>query len=123
MATKPMDLFVAERALNMGRCRPGPAKRQLPLMDHPAPHVEERGPRTLGRRDECESVVGLARPVYGQPLPRLNFRRVEGSHRRFSALVPGLATRERLMQELGRRELEKHHGRPAYVRETGEAEN
>src|SRR5262249_16484071 len=122
-AAKPMNLVVAERVLDVRRARPGLAERQLPLMDPLPAHVEERGPWPLGRRDKGESVAGLAWLVHGNPFRHLDVRRLEGIEWRLSPVVPGLATRERLMQEIGRRQLEEHHGRPEYVPETGDAQD
>src|SRR5207253_2813670 len=122
MAAKPMYLFVAERVLDVGRVRPRPAERQFPLMDHLATHVEERGPCPFGRRDESEAVVSLGRLVRGDPFPHIAVRRREGSNHRLATFMPGLAARERLMQEIVGRQLEKHHGRAEQVTETAEAE-
>jgi hypothetical protein len=49
----------------MRRRGPDLAEKQLPAMDHRAAHVEERGPRALGRRVQREAVAGLLCVVHG----------------------------------------------------------
>ena len=112
MAAKPMNLFVAEGVLDVGRARPRLAERQFPLMDHLAAHVEETGPCPFGRREKREAIVSLAWFVHGNPFLHVDFRRCKGIYHWLATFVPGLATRERLIQEIGRRKLEEHHGRP-----------
>src|SRR5256885_13044422 len=46
----------------------------------PISHVEERGPCPLGRRDQRESVVGLARSVRGDPFRDRKSTRLNSSH-------------------------------------------
>src|SRR5207244_3557817 len=99
------------------------AERQLPLMDHVPAHVEERGPCPLGRRDQSEAVVRLAWSIRGKPFLHVAFRRKEGIHHRLATFVPSLAAGECLRQEIVRRKLEEHHGRPEDVTEASDAED
>src|SRR5262249_41078347 len=122
VTAKPTDLSVGNRKSDVWRTGPGLAERQFPPMDRLAPHVDERGPRSLGRGVQGEPVVGLVRLVHADLLPPhflgIGLSRGLGT----AALLPGPGAGQGLTDKLGGREPKEHDRGAAQVAEARQAE-
>src|SRR5579883_316173 len=122
VTAKPMNRLVGNGRVYMRRAGPGLTERQLPLMDSFSPHVDERGPRSLGCRVEREPVKGLVRLVHANLFCPYPTRTGGTSSLPTAALVPGFRSRQCLVHKIGRWKLKDHNADAAQVAQANQAE-
>src|SRR5579864_5136567 len=116
---------MAAREINRGiiwgmsarRVRPDATKRHIPLMHHPAAHIDEHSPRAA-EHAEGKAITRLIR--YVDLADRKRRKVLVGNLVRFSSLVPGCTACESALNKGRRREIKVNDRRAQQETERGQ---